>query len=137
LPGPRRHRWQASNFLASHGWITEASHHSDNLSGWFHVRSADSLPFDRGFREAFALLPKSFDGLASLICQKKRVVLMATNHCLADLLHRCTATNWIAKSRVISTMTTCSMVGGTAFLYHAGQSRIKNRHCRSRIGQTA
>jgi len=53
---------KVSNFLASHnGWITEASHHSDNLSGWFFMRHeirADSLPFGlEAFREAFA--PKS------------------------------------------------------------------------------
>ena len=28
-----------SNFLASHNvWITEASHHSDDQSGWFFMR---------------------------------------------------------------------------------------------------
>ena len=39
---------KVSNFLATYnGWITEASHHSDNLSGWFFMRHeirADSLP---------------------------------------------------------------------------------------------
>jgi formyltetrahydrofolate deformylase len=38
---------KVSNFLASHnGWITEASHHSDDQSGWFFMRHeirADSL----------------------------------------------------------------------------------------------
>ena len=30
---------KVSNFLASHnGWITEASHHSDDQSGWFFMR---------------------------------------------------------------------------------------------------
>ena len=29
---------KVSNFLASHnGWITEASHHSDDQSGWFFM----------------------------------------------------------------------------------------------------
>ena len=49
---------KVSNFLASHnGWITEASHHSDNQSGWFFMRHeirADSLPFGiEAFREAW------------------------------------------------------------------------------------
>ena len=41
---------KVSNVLATYnGWITEANHHSDNLSGWFFMRHeirADSLPFD-------------------------------------------------------------------------------------------
>ncbi len=39
---------KVSNFLATYnGWITEASHHSDNDNGWFFMRHeirADSLP---------------------------------------------------------------------------------------------
>ena len=30
---------KVSNVLAAYnGWITEANHHSDNLSGWFFMR---------------------------------------------------------------------------------------------------
>ncbi|RML23174.1 Formyltetrahydrofolate deformylase, partial [Pseudomonas syringae pv. maculicola] len=88
---------KVSNFLASHnGWITEASHHSDNLSGWFFMRHeirADTLPFDLdGFREAFTPIAEEFsmDWRITDSAQKKRVVLMASreSHCLADLLHR-------------------------------------------------
>ena len=88
---------KVSNFLASHnGWITEASHHSDNLSGWFFMRHeirADSLPFGiEAFREAFAPIAEEFsmDWRITDTEQKKRVVLMASreSHCLADLLHR-------------------------------------------------
>jgi formyltetrahydrofolate deformylase len=55
---------KVSNFLASHnGWITEASHHSDNQSGWFFMRHeirADSLPFGiEAFRKPLRRSPKS------------------------------------------------------------------------------
>lgn len=88
---------KVSNFLASHnGWINEASHHSDDLSGWFFMRHeirADTLPFDiEGFREAFAPIAEEFSMTWRITDtdQKKRVVLMASreSHCLADLLHR-------------------------------------------------
>lgn len=88
---------KVSNFLASHnGWITEASHHSDNQNGWFFMRHeirADSLPFDLdGFRQAFAPIAQEFsmDWRVTDSAEKKRVVLMASreSHCLADLLHR-------------------------------------------------
>src|SRR5687768_7081200 len=88
---------KVSNFLASHnGWITEASHHSDNQSGWFFMRHeirADSLPFGiEAFREKFAPIAEEFsmDWRITDTEQKKRVVLMASreSHCLADLLHR-------------------------------------------------
>lgn len=88
---------KVSNFLATYnGWITEASHHSDNQNGWFFMRHeirADSLPFDlAGFRQAFAPIAKEFsmDWRVTDSAQKKRVVLMASreSHCLADLLHR-------------------------------------------------
>lgn len=88
---------KVSGFLATYnGWITQASHHSDNDSGWFFMRHeirADSLPFDlEGFRTAFAPIAREF----SMVWQvtdsavRKRVVLMASreSHCLADLLHR-------------------------------------------------
>lgn len=56
---------KVSNFLATYnGWITEASHHSDNDNGWFFMRHeirADSLPFDLdGFRQAFAPIAREF-----------------------------------------------------------------------------
>ncbi|MBB1520131.1 formyltetrahydrofolate deformylase [Aquipseudomonas guryensis] len=88
---------KVSNFLATYnGWITEASHHSDNQSGWFFMRHeirADSLPFDlAGFRQAFAPIAREFamEWRVTDSAQKKRVVLMASreSHCLADLLHR-------------------------------------------------
>ena len=88
---------KVSNFLATYnGWITEASHHSDNQSGWFFMRHeirADSLPFDLdGFRQAFAPIAREFsmEWRVTDSAVKKRVVLMASreSHCLADLLHR-------------------------------------------------
>ncbi|MCJ8168674.1 formyltetrahydrofolate deformylase [Atopomonas sediminilitoris] len=86
-----------SGFLATYnGWITEASHHSDQVSGWFFMRyelRADSLPFDLdGFRQAFAPIAREFEMQWHVADSevKKRVVLMASreSHCLADLLHR-------------------------------------------------
>lgn len=88
---------KVSNFLATYnGWISEASHHSDNDNGWFFMRyevRADSLPFDLdGFRQAFSPIAREFDmrWQVSDSAYKKRVVLMASkeSHCLADLLHR-------------------------------------------------
>lgn len=88
---------KVSNFLATYnGWITEASHHSDNDNGWFFMRHeirADSLPFDLdGFRQAFAPIAREFSMEWRITDSevKKRVVLMASkeSHCLADLLHR-------------------------------------------------
>lgn len=88
---------KVSNFLATYnGWITEASHHSDNHSGWFFMRHeirADSLPFNlQEFRQAFAPIAREFsmEWRVTDSAEKKRVVLMASreSHCLADLLHR-------------------------------------------------
>ncbi len=88
---------KVSNLLATYnGWITEANHHSDNLSGWFFMRHeirADSLPFDlEGLRTVFAPIGDEFqmDWWVSDSRQQKKVVLMASreSHCLADLLHR-------------------------------------------------
>ncbi|MNZ29978.1 Formyltetrahydrofolate deformylase [compost metagenome] len=92
---------KVSNFLASYnGWINEASHHSDEQSGWFFMRHeirAETLPFGiEAFREAFAPIAEEFSMVWRITDtdQKKRVVLMASreSHCLADLLHR-----WHAK----------------------------------------
>ncbi|WP_071870607.1 formyltetrahydrofolate deformylase [Atopomonas hussainii] len=86
-----------SGFLATYnGWITEASHHSDQASGWFFMRyelRADSLPFELDdFRRAFAPIAREYDMHWQIAdsAVKKRVVLMASkeSHCLADLLHR-------------------------------------------------
>ena len=88
---------KVSNVLATYnGWITEASHHSDNLSGWFFMRHeirADSLPFDAdGLRTVFAPIANQFgmQWRVSDSAERKKVVLMASreSHCLADLLHR-------------------------------------------------
>lgn len=88
---------KVSNLLATYnGWITEASHHSDNLSGWFFMRHeirADSLPFDAdGLRTVFAPIATEFgmEWRVSDSAERKKVVLMASreSHCLADLLHR-------------------------------------------------
>ncbi|NLY59778.1 MAG: formyltetrahydrofolate deformylase [Gammaproteobacteria bacterium] len=88
---------KVSNLLATYnGWITEASHHSDHLSGWFFMRHeirAYSLPFDvDGLRTVFAPIAAEFgmQWRVSDSAQRKKVVLMASreSHCLADLLHR-------------------------------------------------
>lgn len=88
---------KVSNLLATYnGWITEANHHSDNLSGWFFMRheiKADSLPFDLdGLRTIFTPIAAEYqmDWWVSDSRQQKKVVLMASreSHCLADLLHR-------------------------------------------------
>lgn len=88
---------KVSNLLATYnGWITEANHHSDNLSNWFFMRHeirADSLPFDLdGLRTVFAPIAAEYqmDWWVSDSQVRKKVVLMASreSHCLADLLHR-------------------------------------------------
>src|SRR5690606_40399801 len=88
---------KVSNLLATYnGWITEASHHSDNLSGWFFMRHeirADSLPFDAdGLRTVFAPIAREFgmQWRVSDSAERKTVVLMASreSHCLAAPLHR-------------------------------------------------
>ncbi|MFN3580435.1 MAG: formyltetrahydrofolate deformylase [Pseudomonas sp.] len=88
---------KVSNVLAAHnGWITEANHHSDHLSGWFFMRheiKAESLPFDvEGLRQVFKPIAEEFgmDWQVTDSAVRKKVVLMASreSHCLADLLHR-------------------------------------------------
>ena len=88
---------KVSNFLATYnGWIHQASHHSDEHSGWFFMRHeirAESLPFDLdGFKQAFTPIANEFSMTWQVTDSdvKKRVVLMASreSHCLADLLHR-------------------------------------------------
>ncbi|WP_339805910.1 formyltetrahydrofolate deformylase [uncultured Marinobacter sp.] len=88
---------KVSNFLSTYnGWITEASHHSDNQAGWFFMRheiKASSIPFGLDqFRAAFEPIAREFDmrwHIADSAAPKK-VVLMCSkeSHCVADLLHR-------------------------------------------------
>lgn len=88
---------KVSNFLSTYnGWITEASHHSDNQAGWFFMRHeirASSIPFGLDqFRAAFEPIAREFDmrwHIADSTVPKK-VVLMCSreSHCVADLLHR-------------------------------------------------
>ena len=88
---------KVSGFLATYnGWITEASHHSDPMTGWFFMRTeikASSLPFDlKGFRTAFAPIAAEFNmqwNVADSAVRKKIVLMVSKeSHCLADLLHR-------------------------------------------------
>lgn len=88
---------KVSNFLATYnGWITEASYHADQQSGWFFMRNeikAGSLPFDLDtFKTVFEPIAKEFSMQWSMndSAVKKRVVLMVSkeSHCLADILHR-------------------------------------------------
>lgn len=88
---------KVSTFLATYnGWITEANHHADPVSGWFFMRNeikASSMPFDlESFRIAFEPIAREF-GMKWRITDsriRKRVVLMVSkeSHCLADLLNR-------------------------------------------------
>lgn len=88
---------KVSNLIASYnGWITHASQHSDQVSGWFFSRNeilADSLPFDLDeFRQIFTPLAQEMDMEWRIESSeiKKRVVLMCSkqSHCIADILHR-------------------------------------------------
>jgi formyltetrahydrofolate deformylase len=86
-----------SGFIAEHGgWITEANHHSDPVSGWFFMRYevlAASLPFDiQGFRETFAPIAERLQMRWRITDPSvpKRVTLLVSRqgHCLMDLVHR-------------------------------------------------
>lgn len=86
-----------SNLIASYnGWITDASQHSDQASGWFFSRNeilADSLPFGlEEFRNIFRPIAKemNMDWRIEDSEIKKQVVLMCSkqSHCIADILHR-------------------------------------------------
>lgn len=88
---------KVSNFLSTYnGWITEASHHSDNQAGWFFMRHeirASSIPFGLDqFRAAFEPIAQEFDMRWHIADSKvpKKVVLMCSreSHCVADILHR-------------------------------------------------
>lgn len=86
-----------SGFIASHnGWITEASNHSDDVSGWYFMRQeilAESLPFDvDSLRKKFTPIADNFQMTWKITDSsvKKRVVILVSkqDHCLSDLLHR-------------------------------------------------
>lgn len=86
-----------SDFIASHGgWILEANHHSDPVTGRFYMRNeirADSLPFDLdGFRDGFQPIADRLNLEWSINDSGKphRVALLASKqaHCLSDLLYR-------------------------------------------------
>lgn len=88
------------------GWINEASHHSDEQSGWFFMRHeirAESLPFGiEAFREAFAPIAEEFSMTWRITdsAQKKRVVLMASreSHCWPTCCTAGTPMSWTARS---------------------------------------
>ena len=88
---------KVSNFLSTYnGWITEASHHSDNQAGWFFMRheiKASSIPFGLDqFRAAFEPIAREFEmsWLIADSAETKKVVLKCSkeSHCVADLLYR-------------------------------------------------
>lgn len=88
---------KVSNFLSTYnGWITEASHHSDNQAGWFFMRheiKASTIPFGLDqFRIAFEPIAREFEMNWHIAdsAQPKKVILMCSkeSHCVADLLHR-------------------------------------------------
>ena len=86
-----------SSFLAEHqGWICEAQHHSDPISGMFFMRQeilAESLPFGiKVFQERFAPIAEEFQMHWKIVdsAVRKRVVILVSKqgHCLSDILHR-------------------------------------------------
>ncbi len=86
-----------SDFIARNsGWILEANHHSDPVTGRFYMRNeikADSLPFDLdGFKEGFQPIAEQLNLEWSINDSDKprRVALLASKqaHCLSDLLYR-------------------------------------------------
>ena len=88
---------KVGQFFSGHGgWIVQANHYADPVSGHFFMRHCirtDSLPFGLdGLREAFTPIAEEFsmDWQVSDSRQPKKVILMASkqSHCLADLLHR-------------------------------------------------
>jgi formyltetrahydrofolate deformylase len=86
-----------SGFLAEHkGWIAEAQHHSDPVSGMFFMRQeilAESLPFGiKVFQERFASIADEYQMHWKIVdsAVRKRVVVLVSKqgHCLSDILHR-------------------------------------------------
>lgn len=80
----------------NNGWISHASHHSDEESNHFFSRlavNADSLPFGIDtLREKFAPLAEELEMNLRIVDSAipKRVIMMASkgSHCLSDLLDR-------------------------------------------------
>ncbi|KZZ41157.1 MAG: formyltetrahydrofolate deformylase [Saccharospirillaceae bacterium] len=88
---------KVGQFFSGHGgWIVEANHYSDPVTGRFFMRHcirAESLPFDLdGLKQAFEPIADEFemDWHLNDSGQSKKVILMASkeSHCLVDLLHR-------------------------------------------------
>ena len=86
-----------SQFIAGEGgWILEANHHSDPVTGRFYMRNeirADSLPFPlEEFNTRFQPIADSLNlnWCISDSGQPHRVALMVSKqaHCLSDLLYR-------------------------------------------------
>ena len=86
-----------SQFIANQGgWIVEANHHSDPVTGRFYMRNelkADSLPFSlEEFRARFSVIAEPL-GMKWRITDSGRpqkVALLASKqaHCLSDILYR-------------------------------------------------
>jgi len=88
---------KVGEFVSSQGgWIVEANHYADPVSGWFFMRhciKASSLPFGLAeFKEKFAPIAQEceMDWQINDSAQAKKIILMASkeSHCLSDLLHR-------------------------------------------------
>lgn len=88
---------KVGQFVSSHGgWIVEANHYADPVSGWFFMRhsiKADSLPFSlEVFKQKFSPIAEEFgmDWAVTDSAVNKKLVLLASkeSHCLVDLLHR-------------------------------------------------
>lgn len=88
---------KVGQFVSSHGgWIVEANHYADPVSGWFFMRhsiKADSLPFSlEVFKQKFSPIAEEFgmDWAVTDSAINKKLVLLASkeSHCLVDLLHR-------------------------------------------------
>ena len=88
---------RVGTFLTEHGgWISEASHYSDEESNHFFSRivvKASSLGFDRiTFVEKFKPIAEALDMHWRVVDshEPKRVIIMASkgSHCLSDLLDR-------------------------------------------------
>lgn len=88
---------KVGEFVSSQGgWIVEANHYADPVSGWFFMRhciKANSLPFGlEEFKQKFVSIAEEFemDWQINDSAQAKKIILMASkeSHCLSDLLHR-------------------------------------------------
>ena len=88
---------KVGEFVSSQGgWIVEANHYADPVSGWFFMRhciKASSLPFGlEEFKQKFAPIADEFemDWQINDSAKAKKIILMASkeSHCLSDLLHR-------------------------------------------------